>query len=606
MGRSQKRHWKCSQALVFLPFIIMIITLGRGFAVMNETTECLIGFKDVPDADKNGGPFQCTDCDPTCDADHVNTANRSCVFKLEACVNQAEGSCTAAPIKTVKVSGKCKASALTPAPSGTSPTCGPSTSLTVKRKCRVVAKAVSSDNPKKVDKDVLTLVCKRRPKGQPCPTTTTLPPSLCSPIDPTNPAITGAYQTVSLPATDAVAIKLCTTDAKDATKTFGPCSTDTDCGAGSDAGTCAQTPWVDAGGVVQATGKATTAFAVTAGAFPTCEHTVCIQCGNVGKCPDIQGGCDNCGEGGPACTASSSNVNCPITDQCCQSPGFMLEALLIGPGILNFCTRVNQTACGFGVINTSNPQTGDNEVKREADTSDPGADCQYGTADDPTGKACNQFSTGQGNDVKGLVRVSKGNGAADAAGVQIRYLTPGVATTWTDSGGCTANATFDNGESIISQLPQSAEPSTAGASGTFVDLNKDGCKRVGAGFTNLPNPPQDQAAAGVPYTIEGGPAGSATSAATAMPYGGGKYRSVTIGAAFSGATPLFDVGFVAVTPNGALTFQGAAEACTCPAVHPCPECDAGSAVCPTCKGPGTACAAGAECCSNTCSGGICS
>jgi len=413
---------------------------------------------------------------------------------------------------------------------------------------------------------------------------------------------------VTLPPTDPIAIKLCTTNATDATKRFGPCTADTDCGTGSPAGTCAETPWVDAGGITQATGTATTMFTVCAGTFPTCEHTVSIACGRIGKCADIQGGCDNCGSGGTACSPSSPNVNCPITDECCQSPGFTLEALLIGPGTLNFCTRVDQTACGFGVINTSNPQTGDNDVNREADTSDPGADCQYGTLDDPApgSKACNQFGTGQGNDTKGLVRVSKGNGATDAAGIEIRYLTPGVATTWSDSAGCPANATFDNGEAPISQLPQAAEPSTAGATGAFVDLNKDGCRRVGAGFTNVPSPPREQAAPGVPYTVEGGPAGSATSAATAMAYGGGKYRTVTIGAAFSGSSPLFDVGFVAITPTGAPTFQAAGGSCTCPAVHTCPECDAGSPGCPTCKGPGTACAASAECCSNTCTTGVCS
>src|SRR5439155_971852 len=84
------------------------------------------------------------------------------------------------------------------------------------------------------------------------------------------------------------------------------------------------------------------------------------------------------------------------------------------------------------------------------------------------------------------------------------------------------------------------EPTTAGATGAFVDLNGDGCRRVGAGFTNLPTPPPDG-----PYTVPGtGPA------VLPMPYGGGKFRTATVGAAFSGASPLFDVGFVAIRPPG--------------------------------------------------------
>jgi len=93
---------------------------------------------------------------------------------------------------------------------------------------------------------------------------------------------------------------------------------------------------------------------------------------------------------------------------------------------------------------------------------------------------------------------------------------------------------------------------------------------LGAGFTGVPNPPQDG-----PYTVSG-----TGGAALPMPYGGGSFRTVTIGGAFSGASPLFDVGFVAITPTGAPTFLGSAQACSCPAFHTCPECDAGAARCP--------------------------
>jgi len=64
-----------------------------------------------------------------------------------------------------------------------------------------------------------------------------------------------------------------------------------------------------------------------------------------------------------------------------------------------------------------------------------------------------------------------------------------------------------------------------------------------------------------------------------MPYGGGSFRTVAIGEVFSQA-PLFDIGFVAITPTAAPTFQGPAGSCTCPATRHCPECDAGSPGCP--------------------------
>jgi len=54
---------------------------------------------------------------------------------------------------------------------------------------------------------------------------------------------------------------------------------------------------------------------------------------------------------------------------------------------------------------------------------------------------------------------------------------------------------------------------------------------------------------------------------------------VAIGEVFSQA-PLFDIGFVAITPTAAPTFQGPAGSCTCPATRHCPECDAGSPGCP--------------------------
>src|SRR5207237_34552 len=73
-------------------------------------------------------------------------------------------------------------------------------------------------------------------------TTTTLP--LSAPIVTGQP-ISGTYQTTSLGPTDPAAVKVCTTNST--TNRFAICTSDADCGGAT--GTCAQTHWVDAGGV---------------------------------------------------------------------------------------------------------------------------------------------------------------------------------------------------------------------------------------------------------------------------------------------------------------------------------------------------------------------
>ena len=40
----------------------------------------------------------------------------------------------------------------------------------------------------------------------------------------------------------------------------------------------------------------------------------------------------------------------------------------------------------------------------------------------------------------------------------------------------------------MSQLLLQAQPTTAGATGSFVDMNGDGCARAGAGFISSSNP----------------------------------------------------------------------------------------------------------------------
>jgi hypothetical protein len=252
------------------------------------------------------------------------------------------------------------------------------------------------------------------------------------------------------------------------------------------------------------------------------------------------------------------------TQGCCDQPGFVVPTFFVN--ILGgLCSRVDQIDCGIGVVNTSNPQTGDNDVVKAADTSDPGPDCTYGTGDDPVALPCN--TTGAGNDYKGKINRTIGNGTIDANGIHFRLTTPELSTSWQDGqsapGTCANGSKYDDGELLISQIIIKAEPTSAGASGSFTDLNGDGCKRAGNGFITSSNPGTDG-----PITVPGAPAGPArpesydgtTGAVTA-----------TVSAVFSGPnSPIKDIGFVAITPN--LPAQVVtSRTCSCNVVPGCPE-----------------------------------
>ena len=361
--------------------------------------------------------------------------------------------------------------------------------------------------------------------------------TVCEPIVP-NQAIPNTYQLVGIAGP-----KICHTGSS--VNRFGPCNTDADCGGNS--GTCLQTPWVTADGLgFQFPVGIVTQFTVAAeDSAPTCSHVACVKCG------DPNAAC----AGIPGCGAPPAPPTSPcIRNTCCDDPGFTVPTFII-PLLGGLCGRVDQYACGLGVVNTSHPQTGDNEVNRAGDTSDPGADCTYGTLDDPPAKPCNTTPTGAGADTKAKVVRTQGNGSSDIDGVQIRLSTPEMATVWQDVQDCPDGAIFETGELLVAQLPLNAEPSTAGASGRFQDLNGDGCARAGSGFTT--------ANQNGPITV--GPP-------TAQPasYTGSDSMGVAVGPVFSGAGPLYDIGFVALTPNGPASVV-ANEACSCTPVAGCPE-----------------------------------
>jgi hypothetical protein len=117
------------------------------------------------------------------------------------------------------------------------------------------------------------------------------------------------------------------------------------------------------------------------------------------------------------------------------------------------------------------------------------------------------------------------------------------------------------------------------------------CNRVAAGWTRspeisspatFPTPTSLSGAKNTANTIiaplpictpsasPDGPITVAPPTAAAIPYGGGNSIPVAAGPVFSGSPPLFDIGFVAITPNGSPTIV-APESCSCTPVPGCPE-----------------------------------
>src|SRR2546429_3837195 len=181
------------------------------------------------------------------------------------------------------------------------------------------------------------------------------------------------------------------------------------------------------------TGTQTTFTVAAEAPFPTCEHNLCIPCGNPNaSCAGI-----------PGCEVADNPNGCIPrgTMGCCDTPGFIVPTFFVN--ILGgLCSRVDQVGCGGGVVNTSNPQIGHNKVTKNGDTSDPGADCCYNShpapeclgglnlGDDPPALLCTV--SGAGNDYKGKIIATIGGGGADSPGIHFRYTVPELSTTWTD------------------------------------------------------------------------------------------------------------------------------------------------------------------------------
>ena len=175
-------------------------------------------------------------------------------------------------------------------------------------------------------------------------------------------------------------------------------------------------------------------------------------------------------------------------------------------------------------------------------------------------------ATGQGNDYKGKIVSTIGNGSPDANGIHYRLTTPELSTTWTDgqspAGTCANGSTYDDGELLVSQLVLQAQPTTAGATGSFIDMNGDGCRRAGSGFIAPTNAETDG-----PITV-----GPSPGPLKPQPYNGSSGAvSAAVSEVFSGPnSPIKDIGFVAITPQQPIATHSAVS-CSCTPTPGCPE-----------------------------------
>jgi len=603
-----------------------------------SSTECFAILRTLGGTDATApNRLECTDGDPGCDHDG-DCHNGSCSFRVQVCINQDVAGCQApAALRSLKIGPPTLG---IPPPAGLSGAlCGGFIDVVVpvraKKKTKPGKRAITlkakPEGAKGVDSDKDILVCRPRPATDTCPTTTTTLPSTTTttqaPSTTTSTVASTTTTTVASTTTTTVASTTTTTVASTTTTTaastttttaastttttatssttttigecapvvvgesipntyqlngttgekrcttnsaanrFGSCSSDADCGGTS--GACMQLPWVTADGQIMPfpTGVQTTFTVAAADDFPRCEHAACVPCG------DPNASC----AGIPGCEVAGNPNGCipRATQGCCDQPGFIVPTFFVN--ILGgLCSRVDQISCGIGVVNTSNPQTGDNEVTKNADTSDPGADCCYnghpdseclgGTNlnDDPAPLACTPSQAG--NDYKGKIVSTIGNGSPDAPGIHYRLTTPELSTTWTDSqspsGTCANGSTYDDGELLVSQLVLQAQPTTAGATGAFVDMNGDGCKRAGAGFIASTN-----AATDGPITV-----GPSPGPLRPQSYDGTQGAvSGAVSEVFSGPnSPIRDIGFVAITPNMPAVVVPT-RACSCTVVPGCPE-----------------------------------
>jgi hypothetical protein len=173
--RTRTRHVAAGLVLAVLASAGTPARAARIPGGTDPTTDCfaeveVLGVATYPP--RGDAEVACTDCDPTCDKDGVASPNGSCTFEAALCLNQTSPGCTPAPLARVRARAR---RLVVPALDAT--TCGPFTSIALTARPeglrpasrRLKATAVTSEVPRRVDRNRVKLLCLPRPAGQSCP-----------------------------------------------------------------------------------------------------------------------------------------------------------------------------------------------------------------------------------------------------------------------------------------------------------------------------------------------------------------------------------------------------------------------------------------------------
>ncbi len=177
---------------------------GGGGAKRRPEADCLVGVAGAP----SGKTLECTDCDPSCDADGTGSPDGACTFRLQVCLN-LPGVVGCEPTALRRASAKPRSlfpeGSVPAPPADASSACGAFSEVVVRtrkggsrpgrKKIRLVARSVGK--PKQADRDAFQLVCRPLASGQACgaiTTTTTPVTSTTIPLTCGNGVIDGGEQ----------------------------------------------------------------------------------------------------------------------------------------------------------------------------------------------------------------------------------------------------------------------------------------------------------------------------------------------------------------------------------------------------------------------------
>lgn len=458
-----------------------------------KKTDCYAEFSVRGDAAVKRGTLGCTDGDPSCDTD--GTCDGKCTFRAAICANQDDLSeCTSPGLKSAP---KIRGATLAP-PALTGKNCGARSGIEVSLKRngkkpgtkKLTVVAVGSD--RKRDPDKLVLKC--------------LPPVTGTCLSPTTTTST------TLPCPQAPG---CAPEEIVLTSTPGSLKVG------------AFLPFPFPTGV-------TTKIEMAAG-DSGCRHQVLVPAGGF----TVPSFCI------PALQFMSQVVTLGCQSGGGDGKGVLWDAYAAcpSPGISRKADSSDGT-CGT-IANGCDSQTGhctvDTSIRCSADSG-----CIVATVNKGP---CILGFPGAGIDTLGDIDTTRGGPCLTPA-VHSLIDIPVVSTTWSDTVGCTPGQTFDPsaGDQIITQFTFILSPTTGKSDAMFVDKDGDGCdlpaQAVGAGSPGTgPDPINVTPDKKGPVELTGIPAVGPCCVI------GQQTTTVSVGAAFSGAPPLYDLVFRSITPS---------------------------------------------------------